>query len=163
MLRPNYSHAHEGRSWTTASVRKPQNATFVDRSCSGLDDKHLMAPFTNAISSDYQASSAVVCGTSPPRDISSRFCSTGPGGGVKLPNRDRRWCSCTYACAITPAALPPPGFISQHQLLFGSLVATFRKSLDILSFLFLRLFAYSPPEPRTDVRLLSSASPGAAV
>eukprot|EP00903_Cladosiphon_okamuranus_P013903 g12931.t1 len=55
ILRPNYFHAHEGRCWTTVSVREQQNVTLVDRSCSGSDDKHLVAPFTSVISSDYQS------------------------------------------------------------------------------------------------------------
>jgi len=39
MLRPIYSHAHEGQSWTTVSIRGQQPA-----------------PYTNATSPDYQAS-----------------------------------------------------------------------------------------------------------
>jgi len=54
MLRPIYSHAHEGQSWTTVSIRGQQQQQRQCRSESG--ERLLAAPYTNATSPDYQAS-----------------------------------------------------------------------------------------------------------
>lgn len=57
ILRPNYSHAYEAQRWTTVSVRAQQQQRHALRPSGATLDKLLAAPFTNATSSDYQASS----------------------------------------------------------------------------------------------------------
>ncbi|CAM9827511.1 unnamed protein product [Ectocarpus fasciculatus] len=57
ILRPNYSHAYEAQRWTTVSIRAQQQQRQALRPSGANPDKLLAAPFTNATSSDYQASS----------------------------------------------------------------------------------------------------------
>ena len=63
ILRPNYSHAHEGQNWTTVSIRGQQQQQHSQgfKQCRSTESagKVLTAPYTNASSPDYQASRAV--------------------------------------------------------------------------------------------------------